>query len=44
MRTVGFGAVGDDQLGLPAEHLAKAEPEVHRHADHERNIGLPQRF
>ena len=44
MRTVGFGAVGDDQFGLRAEHAAEAEPEVHRHPDHHSNIGLPQRF
>ena len=44
MRTLGLDAVGDDQLGLLAEHAAEAEPEIHRHPDHQRNIGLPQRF
>ena len=40
---LGLGAVEHDQLGLLAEGAAEAEPEVHRHADHERDVGALQR-
>ena len=36
---LGLGDVDDDQLAVRAERLAEAEPEVHRHADHERDVG-----
>ena len=37
-------AICHDQLGLRSEHLAEAQPEVHRHADHQCNVGLAQRL
>ena len=41
---VGCDTVNSDEFGVGAEHAAEAEPEVHRHPDHQRNVGLPQRF
>ena len=37
-----LGAVDDHELGLLAEGLPEAEPEVHRHADDERDVGALQ--
>ena len=42
MVAAGLDAVGHDELGLFAEHLAEAEPEIHRHADHQRHVGPAQ--
>ena len=39
---LGLGGVQHDQLGLRAERLPEAEPEVHRHAGDERHVGVPQ--
>ena len=39
MIALGLGAVDDDDLGLLAERGAEAEPEVHRHADDDRDVG-----
>ena len=39
----GLGDVDRDQLRLGAERAAEAEPEVHRHADHERDVGVRER-
>ena len=39
---LGLGGVQHDKLGLRAERLPEAEPEVHRHAGDERHVGLPQ--
>ena len=44
MRPLRRDAIGDDEPGVLAEHPAEAEPEIHRHADHQRNIGLLQRL
>ena len=37
------GDVEPDDLRLLAEAAAEAEPEVHRHADHQRHVGALQR-
>ena len=39
---VGFDSGRRRSVWSRAEHAAEAEPEVHRHADHQCNIGLPQ--
>ena len=43
MDALGLCAVDDDDLGVLAERAAEAEPEVHRHADDERDVGALQR-
>ena len=43
MVALGLGDVDRDDLRLLAERAAEAEPEVHRHADHERDVGALQR-
>ena len=40
VRAQRLSAVNDDQLRLLTERTAEAKPEVHRYANHERNIGL----
>ena len=42
MFAFGTAAVGHDQRGVGTEHAAEPEPEVHRHADHHRHVGVPQ--
>ena len=37
-----LGDVDDDDLRLRPERLAEAEAEIHRHADHERHVGVRQ--
>ena len=44
MRALGSGAVCHDELCLRTEHPAEAQPEIHRHADDQRDVGLLQRF
>ena len=39
---LGLGDVDHDELAVLAERLAEAEPEVHRDADHERDVGALQ--
>ena len=43
MVALGLGDVDRDDLRLLAERLAEAEPEVHRHADDERDVGALER-
>ncbi len=38
VRALGLRRVDDDDLGLIAERGAEAEPEVHRHADDQREV------
>ncbi len=44
MLALGLGTVRHDELGLRSEHLAEAQPEIHRDADDERHVRLAQRF
>ena len=43
MVALGLGDVDRDDLAVLGERRAEAEPEVHRHADDERHVGLAQR-
>ena len=42
MRALRRARVDRDDLGVLAERVAEAEPEVHRHADHQRDVGALQ--
>ena len=42
VRPLGLDPVDDDDLGLLTEGLAEGQPEVHRHADDDRYVGLAQ--
>ena len=44
MAALGLGRVDHDDLRVLAEGPAEAEPEVHRHADHQRHVGALQRL
>ena len=44
VRAQRLSAVNDDQLRLLTERTAEAKPEVHRHADHDSDVGLLQRL
>ena len=42
VRALGRRRAHDHDLGVVAERAAEAQPEVHRHADHDRHVGALQ--
>jgi hypothetical protein len=44
MLPFGLHAISNDQLGVRSEYGAESQPEVHRHPDDERDVGLSQGF